>query len=258
VTEGNALDPLFDDAGYSRVAGTAALLPTGPTTPEVVRELAAAGVRAVLVDGPIPAGSLGVDEPVEVPIVGIPAATAAEVRATLAAGLPIELAVGAPAFGANPELGAVAPFSSTGLALDGGARPELAAPGVGLVTSVPGRGEEARRATGRSAVRARCGGRRGRRGTAADARPISTPAPRRARRQRTAGSERRGSRVRRPRGGVGRRARGRPTGRCARRPRRARDARDRDGDAPERLAEAARRPPAAGCRDDRGHRHDQP
>ncbi len=141
VTEGNALDPLFDDAGYSRVAGTAALLPTGPTTPEVVRELAAAGVRAVLVDGPIPAGSLGVDEPVEVPIVGIPSETASEVRAALAAGLPVELAVGAAAFEANPALRAVAPFSSTGLALDGGARPALAAPGVGLVTSVPGRGE---------------------------------------------------------------------------------------------------------------------
>lgn len=141
VTEGNALDPLFDGAGYSRVAGTAALLPTGPTTPEVVRELAAAGVRAVLVDGPIPAGSLGVDEPVDVPIVGVPAATAAEVRATLAAGVPVELAVGAADFDANPELRSVAPFSSTGLALDGGARPELAAPGVGLVTSVPGRGE---------------------------------------------------------------------------------------------------------------------
>jgi subtilisin family serine protease len=141
VTEGNALDPLFDDAGYSRVAGTAALLPTGPTTPEIVRELAAAGVRAVLVDGPIPAGSLGVDEPVDVPIVGIPAATAADVRATLAAGVPVELAVGAPDFAANPELRAVAPFSSTGLALDGGARPQVAAPGVGLVTSIPGRGE---------------------------------------------------------------------------------------------------------------------
>ena len=102
VTEGNALDPLFDDAGYSRVAGTAALLPTGPTTPEVVRELAAAGVRAVLVDGPIPAGSLGVDEPVEVPIVGIPSETAAEVRAALAAGRPVELAVGAAAFEAEP------------------------------------------------------------------------------------------------------------------------------------------------------------
>ena len=49
----------------------------------------------------------------------------------------------------------VAPFSSTGLALDGGARPELAAPGVGLVTSVPGRSEGAPRATGRSAARAR-------------------------------------------------------------------------------------------------------
>jgi Subtilase family len=141
VTEGNALDPLFDDNGYSRVAGTAALLPTGPTTPEVVRELAAAGVRAVLVDGPIPAGSLGVDEPVEVPIVGVPSATATEVRAALAAGVPVELAVGAAAYEANPELRAVAPFSSSGLALDGGARPELAAPGVGLVTSVPGRSE---------------------------------------------------------------------------------------------------------------------
>ncbi len=141
VTEGNALDPLFDDDGYSRVAGTAALLPTGPTTPEVVRELAAAGVRAVLVDGPIPAGSLGVDEPVEVPIVGVPSATATQVRAALAAGVPVELAVGAAAFETNPELRAVAPFSSTGLALDGGARPQLAAPGVGLVTSVPGRGE---------------------------------------------------------------------------------------------------------------------
>jgi hypothetical protein len=141
VTEGNALDALFDDAGYSRVAGSAVLLPTGPTTPEVVRELAAGGVRAVLVDGPIPAGSLGVDEPVEVPIVGVPSATAAEVRAAVAAGMSVELAAGAAAFDGNPELGAVASFSSTGLALDGGARPVLAAPGVGLVTAVPGRVE---------------------------------------------------------------------------------------------------------------------
>ena len=39
------------------------------------------------------------------------------------------------------ELGALAPFSSMGLALDGGSRPPIAAPGVGLVTSVPGRNE---------------------------------------------------------------------------------------------------------------------
>ena len=76
VTRGNALARLFDGAGYSRVAGKAVLLPSGPTTPEAVRELAAAGTRAVLVDGPIPAGSLGLDETVDVPIVGVSARAA--------------------------------------------------------------------------------------------------------------------------------------------------------------------------------------
>jgi subtilisin family serine protease len=141
VTEGNALDRLFDAKGYSRVAGAAALLPPGPTTPEVVSELSAAGVRAVLVQGPIPAGSLGVDDPVEVPIVGLPVATARELRAALRSDVPVELSVGAAAFDRNPLVGAVAPFSSTGLALDGGAQPAIGAPGVGLVTSMPGRNE---------------------------------------------------------------------------------------------------------------------
>ncbi len=141
VTKGNALDRLFDAAGYSRVAGGAVLLPSGPTTPEAVGELAAAGARAVLVDGPIPAGSLGVDEPVQVPVVGVSSAIAAAVRRALAAGIPVELGVGAAAFGENPDLGAVAPFSSTGLAFDGSQGTALAAPGVGLVTSVPGRNE---------------------------------------------------------------------------------------------------------------------
>src|SRR4029079_19181940 len=68
-------------------------------------------------------------------------AVAAEVRRDLAAGVPVELGVGAAAFGQNPDLGAVAPFSSTGLAFDGSEGTEIAAPGVGLVTSVPGRGE---------------------------------------------------------------------------------------------------------------------
>jgi subtilisin family serine protease len=141
VTEGNALDRLFDSKGYSRVAGTAALLPPGPTTPEVVSELSAAGVRAVLVQGPIPAGSLGVDDPVEVPIVGIPVERAQELRAALRSDIPVELSVGASAFDRNGTYGAVAPFSSTGLAFDGNAQPELGAPGVGLVTSMPGRNE---------------------------------------------------------------------------------------------------------------------
>lgn len=141
VTKGNALDRLFDADGYSRVAGGAVLLPSGPTTPEAVGELAAAGARAVLVDGAIPAGSLGVDEPVQVPVVGVSAAIAAEVRAELAAGIPVELGIGAAAFGRNADLGTVAPFSSTGLAFDGSQGALVAAPGVGLVTSVPGRDE---------------------------------------------------------------------------------------------------------------------
>lgn len=141
ASDANALDRLFDENGYSAVAGAAALLPSGPTTPDLVRELAAAGVRAILVDGVVPAGSLGVDEPIEVPIVGIPSSVAAELRTHLAAGVQVELAVGASAFGANPDQGAVAPFSSTGLAFDGGPKPELAAAGVGLATSEPGRTE---------------------------------------------------------------------------------------------------------------------
>ena len=62
---------LFDERGFSRVAGTAPLLPPGPPTPEAVQELAAAGARAVLVDGPLPAGALGIDEPLEVPVLGL-------------------------------------------------------------------------------------------------------------------------------------------------------------------------------------------
>ena len=142
VTEGNALDPLFDDAGYSRVAGTAALLPTGPTTPEVVRELAAAGVRAVLVDGPIPAGSLGVDEPVEVPIVGIPqrdrrrGARGARGGRARRARRRRGRVRGEPGSSARSRRSRAPASRST--AARG---PRSPRPGVGLVTSVPGRSE---------------------------------------------------------------------------------------------------------------------
>lgn len=135
------LDRLFDASGYSTVAGRAVLLPSGPTDPEVVSELAAAGARAVIVDGLVPAGSLGLDEPVDVPILGVASDVAQEIRQSLRRGVPIELAVGAASQGGNAELAATAPFSSTGLSLAGGAKPELLAPGVGLVTAEPGRAQ---------------------------------------------------------------------------------------------------------------------
>jgi subtilisin family serine protease len=136
------LKRLFDADGISLVAGTAPLLPPGPPTPEVVQELAAAGARAVLVDGPLPAGALGISEPLEVPVLGLPAEVAADVREQLAAGRPVQLAVGPTSFHDNPGALAPAPFSSEGLTFASGAKPELGAPGVGLATSVPGRAED--------------------------------------------------------------------------------------------------------------------
>jgi hypothetical protein len=133
---------LFDSDGFSLVAGTAPLLPPGPPAPETVQELAAAGVRAVLVDGPLPAGALGVAEPLLVPVLGLPSGVAREVRAHLAAGRPVELAVGASGFEENTAVSALAAFSSEGLAVGAGAKPEVSAAGVGLATSVPGRLED--------------------------------------------------------------------------------------------------------------------
>jgi minor extracellular serine protease Vpr len=132
---------LFAGDGTSSVAGAAALLANGTSSPEAVREVVTAGARAVLVDGPVPAGSLGIDEPIEVPILGLGREVARSVRSALASGIPVILSVGASAFQDNPDAAAIAPFSSEGLALDGGVKPELAAAGVGLATSDPGRSQ---------------------------------------------------------------------------------------------------------------------
>ncbi len=135
------LSRLFDSAGFSRVGGAAVLLPRGTSSPEAVREVVVAGARAVLVDGPLPAGSLGADGPVEVPILGLSANVAEAVREALRRRIPVSLAVGAAAFDVNAGRGATAPFSSEGLAFDGGQKPEVSAAGVGLATADPGRNE---------------------------------------------------------------------------------------------------------------------
>jgi subtilisin family serine protease len=142
VGDEDGLARLFDDNGFSRVAGTAPLLPAGPPTPEVVQELAAAGARAVLVDGPLPAGALGIAEPLQVPVLGLPPAVAQVVRDQLAAGRGVELAVGASSFVESTGASTPAPFSSEGLTFANGAKPELSAAGVGLATSEPGKTDD--------------------------------------------------------------------------------------------------------------------
>ena len=71
--------------------GSAVLLPRGTSSPEAVREVVAAGARAVLVDGPLPAGSLGTDGPADVPILGLAPADADAVRASLRHSIPVAI-----------------------------------------------------------------------------------------------------------------------------------------------------------------------
>ncbi len=133
---------LFDGNGYSRVGGAAVLLPRGTSSPEAVREVVAAGATAVLVDGALPAGSLGTDGPVEVPILGLSVETAKAVRTALRQRVPVSFSVGAASFNGNPDRGGPAPFSSEGLAFNGAQKPEVNAAGIGLATADPGRDED--------------------------------------------------------------------------------------------------------------------
>ena len=59
-------------------------------------------------------------------------------RAALASGANVGVSIGPLRSSANHAYGRVAAFSSQGLAFDGGIKPELVGPGVGVVTSAPG------------------------------------------------------------------------------------------------------------------------
>jgi hypothetical protein len=132
---------LFGPDGLSLVAGRAPLLPRGVLSDETVEEATSSGAVAVLVDGQLPAGAFSLDVPAGVPVVGLPAALAKEVRAMLAAGVPVTAAVGAVDVIENEAGNSVAAFSSRGLAFAGWLKPDLVAAGVAVPTSEPGRGE---------------------------------------------------------------------------------------------------------------------
>jgi hypothetical protein len=133
------LADFFDRDGFSLVAGRAALVPGGADTARVVRAAADAGAAAVLVHGaPLPAGSLGLDERVPVPVVGLPSGVAARLTAALAEGRSVGVSLAPATSRPAAAAGTVAPFSSTGLAFDGRVKPELLAAGVTVATSEPG------------------------------------------------------------------------------------------------------------------------
>lgn len=134
------LGDFFDRHGYSRVAGKAALTPTGETPDAAAAAAARAGAAAVVLHGrAVPAGSLGLDERIGVPVVSVPAAVAETASELLGRGEEAKLEIGTPRDAENPNAAGIAAFSSTGLAFDGGLKPDLTAPGVALLTAHPGR-----------------------------------------------------------------------------------------------------------------------
>ena len=136
------IDALFSDDGVSAVAGRTVLLPRRALSDDTVEEATASGALSVLVDGPLPAGAFSLDVPPGVPVVGLPTSVVAEVRAMLASGIPVTVSIGDVHVASREARSSIAAFSSRGLVLDGALKPSLAAPGVSVPTSEPGRGDD--------------------------------------------------------------------------------------------------------------------
>jgi subtilase family protein len=140
---GLSLDHFFDARGRSLVAGRAALIHGGPDPQLAIEYAARAGAMAVVVYGTqLPAGGLGVDEGVNVPIVSVPLHVAQVALAAIERHQHPAISIGVPSVVRNGGDGGIAPFSSRGLAFDGRVKPDLSAPGVALVTSEPGANDD--------------------------------------------------------------------------------------------------------------------
>ena len=141
-TTAKGIPGLFTASGVSTVAGRTVLLPRAALSGDSVEDATSAGALAVLVDGPLPAGAFSLDVPPGVPVVGLPAGVAGEIRSFLDKGVPVTVSVGGADLTERGEAGSIAAFSSRGLVFDGSLKPDLAAPGVSVPTSEPGRGDD--------------------------------------------------------------------------------------------------------------------
>ncbi len=140
---GPTIDRFFDGRGRSLVAGRAALIHGGADPQLAIEDAARAGATAVVVYGTqLPAGGIGVDEAVDVPVVSVPLRVAQVALGAIAQGRHPTISIGVPSVVRNGNDGAIAPFSSRGLAFDGRVKPDVSAPGVALTTSEPGANED--------------------------------------------------------------------------------------------------------------------
>ena len=86
----------------------------------------------------LPAGSLGLDPALKVPVLSAPAALPARVRRYAAKGAATSLAIGPGADEGAARLGVPAAFSSWGQAFGGHVKPDVVASGVAVQTATPG------------------------------------------------------------------------------------------------------------------------
>ena len=129
----------FDARGRSLVAGRAALVDGGADPQQEVEDAARAGASAVVVYGTqLPAGGLGLDESIDVPVVSVPRRVARVALTAIHNGEHPAISIGVPRVVQNAGTGGIAPFSSRGLAFDGRVKPDLSAPGVAITTAEPG------------------------------------------------------------------------------------------------------------------------
>jgi hypothetical protein len=143
------LNSFFSKAGLSVVAGRAALVRAGDDPVTAVENAARAGAAAVVLYGTaIPAGGLGLNESVPVPVVAVPDDVARTAFDALTAGRHPALSLGASRVARNGTGGGTAPFSSRGLSFDWRVRPDLVGPGVALMTSEPSAAEDGTAAYG--------------------------------------------------------------------------------------------------------------
>jgi hypothetical protein len=144
VTPPRGARGLFDERGYSLVAGKAVLVPAGNSPRAAARRAIEAGPAVVLLaGGRVPPGGLGLDEGLATPVIGVPFSLLREVRSAAGRGLRVSVAIGRPLVRRNEAAGKLAAFSSEGLAYGGSVKPELVGPGVGLATAEPGAGADA-------------------------------------------------------------------------------------------------------------------
>jgi hypothetical protein len=133
----------FDRRGYSLVAGKAAVAPAGADPGAVAEAAANAGAAAVVLYGRrLPAGSLGIDEDIRVPVVSVPTDAVLALLSAQRLGADTSISIGRVRREPNAGSGRVAGFSSRGLPFDGRVKPELVAAGVGLATAESATGED--------------------------------------------------------------------------------------------------------------------